>query len=182
MSTMRSHSSIGAPSIGPLSITPALLTTVSSRPSSALTRSTAANACKRSVMSAATTRARPASSAASCSKRSARRATSATVAPRAASALAVASPIPLLAPVTSATVPSSRSAMSAHVPEEGPDLVDEQLGLLEGREVPAAVQLVVVAQVTEPALDPAPRGGEDLAREDRDARRQLHRPDVVVAE
>src|SRR5918992_2076132 len=47
------------------------------------------------------------------SSRSARRATSATAAPWPASALAVASPIPLLAPVTSATVPSRRSAIGS---------------------------------------------------------------------
>src|SRR5437763_1506601 len=42
--TMRSHSSIGASSMGPRSTTPPLLTTVSSRPSAAPVRSTAASA------------------------------------------------------------------------------------------------------------------------------------------
>ena len=56
---MRSHSSTGASTIGPSSITPALLTTVSSRPSSATVRSTASIACCWSVTSVSSTRARP---------------------------------------------------------------------------------------------------------------------------
>jgi hypothetical protein len=50
---------------------------------------------------------------ASASSRSLRRAATATLAPARASVRAVASPMPLLAPVTSATVPSSRSPMSS---------------------------------------------------------------------
>src|SRR5215208_2352411 len=50
-------------------------------------------------------------SSASLSSLSLRRATTATAAPCRASAFAVASPIPLLAPVTNATVPSSLSAI-----------------------------------------------------------------------
>ena len=49
------------------------------------------------------------------SSRSSRRAASATLAPSAASSRAVASPIPLLAPVTSATVPSKEFATSSHI-------------------------------------------------------------------
>ena len=48
---IRSHSSTGASTISPSSITPALLTTMSSRPSSCAVRSTAATACSRSVTS-----------------------------------------------------------------------------------------------------------------------------------
>ena len=60
-------------------------------------------ACSRSVTSASI--ASPPISATSASRRSLRRAATATVAPWSASARAVASPIPLLAPVTSATCP-----------------------------------------------------------------------------
>src|SRR4051794_36464342 len=78
---------------------------MSSRPSSWTVRSTAATACSRSVTSVSM--AKPPIAAVSASSRSLRRATAATVAPCAASARAGASPIPLLAPVTSATVPWS---------------------------------------------------------------------------
>ena len=77
--------------------------TMSSRPSSSTVRSTAPIACSRSVTSASIASAadlgRRARRAGPCGARRA-----ATVAPCAASARAVASPIPLLAPVTSATV------------------------------------------------------------------------------
>src|SRR3954469_13017829 len=112
-SIIRSHSSTGASTIGPSSITPALLMTVSSRPSSCAVRSTAAWACARSVTSASI--ASPPISPASASSRSLRRAATATVAPCAASARAVASPIPLLAPVTSATVSWSSLLMAPRV-------------------------------------------------------------------
>src|SRR5829696_8399037 len=111
---MRSHSSVGAPTTGPSSITPALLITTSSRPSSATARSTAAIAWPWSVTSVSTATARPPSAAiaaTSASSRSVRRAATATAAPCPASARAAASPMPLLAPVTSATVPSSVSVM-----------------------------------------------------------------------
>src|SRR3954451_11080901 len=112
-SIIRSHSSTGASTIWPSSITPALLMTVSSRPSSCAVRSTAAWACARSVMSASI--ASPPISPASASSRSLRRAATATVDPCAASARAVASPIPLLAPVTSATVSWSSLLMAPRV-------------------------------------------------------------------
>jgi hypothetical protein len=95
-------------------MSPALLTSVSSRPSSPTTRSTALSACRRSVTSPSTTRALPPSAriaAATSSSRSRRRGSSATVAPSAARLCAVAAPMPLLAPVTSATVPWSFSVM-----------------------------------------------------------------------
>src|SRR4051794_3249645 len=107
--TIRSHSSTGASTIGPSSITPALLMTMSSRPSSRTVRSTAATACSRSVASVSIDR--PPICSASASRRSLRRAATATVAPSAASARAVASPMPLLAPVTRATVSCSALLM-----------------------------------------------------------------------
>jgi hypothetical protein len=115
---MRCHSSTGASRIGPSSIMPALLTSVSSRPSSDVVRSTAAIACCWSVTSASITSAVPPSSRiclARPSSRSTRRAASATAAPSRARYRAVASPMPLDAPVTRATVPSSRSVTSASV-------------------------------------------------------------------
>jgi hypothetical protein len=118
-STIRSHSSSGASMIGPSSITPALLTTVSMRPSSSTVVATACSACCWSVTSAVIVRALPPPSliwVASASSRSVRRATRATLAPRAASAAAVACPMPLEAPVTSATVPSRSSAMRRTLP------------------------------------------------------------------
>src|SRR5215211_2347514 len=110
---MRFHSSTGASSTGPSSIVPALFTKVSSRPSSATVRSTTPPASSSSVRSAPSESAVPPSAlivSVSVSKRSVRRAARATAAPRLASASAAASPIPLEAPVTSATVPSSVSA------------------------------------------------------------------------
>ncbi len=107
---MRCHSDTGAPSIDPSSITPALLTSVSSRPSSATVRATASAARAWSVTSDSSTSAVPLSTrmlAARASRRSLRRAATATAAPWADSIAAVASPIPLEAPVTRATVPSS---------------------------------------------------------------------------
>src|SRR5262245_21127595 len=113
-STIRCHSVRGAPAAGPSSITPALLTSVSSRPSSATVRSMVSAACCSPVTSASSTRAVPPSArmvAARESRRSLRRAATATAAPCPARASAVASPIPLDAPVTRATVPSSRCAI-----------------------------------------------------------------------
>jgi hypothetical protein len=106
-STICSHSLMGVPSAGPSSITPALLTRVSSLPSPATAASTAAVAPSALVTSACSTRAWPESArmaAASSSSLSRRRATKATAAPSAASLRAVAAPMPLLAPVTSTTV------------------------------------------------------------------------------
>src|SRR5690349_15145346 len=123
---MRSHSSTGASAIVPSSITPALLMTMSSRPSSPTAARTAALAWSRSLTSAWI--ARPPISPTSASSRSLRRATTATVAPSAASARAVASPMPLLAPVTSATVPSSLRPMRAalHLQLRGGGLAAER--------------------------------------------------------
>src|ERR1700710_978038 len=127
-SIIRSHSSVGASLIGPSSIWPALLTTMSSRPSSSTVRSTAAIACPWSVTSDSIASAVWPSapiSLASFSRRSSRRAATATLAPWAASARAVASPMPLLAPVTNATVPSSeviRSFLSSFCAPQLPHL------------------------------------------------------------
>ena len=78
-SIIRSQSSASAPTTGPRSISPALLTRVSSRPNRATACCTAPSACVRSVMSAATTSELPPASSISVarvSRRSLRRATS----------------------------------------------------------------------------------------------------------
>ncbi len=96
--------------MGPSNITPALLMSVSKRPSSRTVCATASVACASSVTSHSNTRAVPPAArtvAATSSSRSFRRAASATAAPCAASASAVAAPIPLDAPVTNATVPAN---------------------------------------------------------------------------
>ena len=105
-SSMRRQSSSGLVSNGPSSMTPALLTRISSRPNSSATRATAARPRLASVMSAGTAstgRFSAASSAARSASRSSRRATAATRAPPRASRRTVAWPMPLLAPVTRAT-------------------------------------------------------------------------------
>ena len=112
--TMRSHSSTGASITGPSNITPALLMTMSSRPNSSTTRWTAASASDRWVTSDSTGNAAPPASrtwAARVSSRSPRRATSPTEAPSDARRWAVAEPMPLDAPVTSATVDASGAAL-----------------------------------------------------------------------
>src|ERR1700683_3560157 len=109
-STICCHSGRGASTTGPSSTTPSLWMSVSRRPSPSTVRSTAPTACCSSVTSHSSTSAVPPwslMSAASASSRSPRRAASATAAPSAASAVAAAAPMPLEAPVTSATVPSS---------------------------------------------------------------------------
>src|SRR4051812_1146554 len=70
--------------------------------------------------------ARPSRSPARASSRSLRRAASATFAPWAASARAVASPMPLLAPVTSATGPSSVMPAWSQLPPRAPGLALER--------------------------------------------------------
>src|SRR5216683_718962 len=108
--TILSHSSAGASSASPSNMIPALLTSVSRRPSSLTACSTTSRACRWSVTSAGAASAVPPASRiveASSASRSPRRATRATAAPSAASLTAVAAPIPLLDPVTSATVPAS---------------------------------------------------------------------------
>jgi NAD(P)-dependent dehydrogenase (short-subunit alcohol dehydrogenase family) len=50
---------------------------------------------------------------------------------------------------------SAKAGAVGLMAEAGAHLVDEELGLLEGGEVPAAVELVPVAQVAEAPLDPA---------------------------
>ncbi len=55
---------------------------------------------------------------------------------------------------------------SAHCPERGADLVDEDLGLFERREVAALEGLVPVVNVREAALRPATGWPADLLRED----------------
>src|SRR5215218_2285949 len=89
---------------------------MSSRPNRSTVCWMTASAWMRSAMSAGITSAVPPAfsiSAARSSRRSLRRATSATEAPASASWRAVAAPIPLLAPVTRATVPVSVDAMGS---------------------------------------------------------------------
>ena len=114
-STMRCHSDNGASAAGPRSITPALLTSVSRRPRFETVCSTASAASSSLVTSHSMTSAVPPASPislASVSSLSLRRAARATAAPVAESWRAVAAPIPLDAPVTSATVPSRAEAMT----------------------------------------------------------------------
>src|SRR5919201_3192681 len=88
--------------------TPALLTSTSIRPYASIVLSTSRSTSARSLTSVGTARARPPCrtiSSASAWIRSARRAASTTAAPWRASSRAVAAPIPLDAPVTTATLP-----------------------------------------------------------------------------
>src|SRR5947209_14024504 len=72
--------------------------------------------------------------------------------------------------------------VSAHAPEEGAQLVDEQLGLLERREVSAALQLVPVTKIGEAPLRYASGEAEDLLGKDRASGRDADGRDVGVAE
>src|SRR5437868_3258314 len=90
--------------------TPALLTSTSIRPYASIVLATSRSTSARSVTSVGTARARPPCrtiSSASAWIRSARRAASTMAAPWRASSRAVAAPIPLDAPVTTATLPRS---------------------------------------------------------------------------
>src|SRR3954451_19321583 len=58
---------------------------------------------------------------------------------------------------------------STHGAERPPDLIDEEVRLLERGEVAAPVELFEEAQVRIVRLDPAPGRSDDLAGEDRDA-------------
>ncbi len=100
---IRSHSSGSADSNGAPSMTPAFATTRSAGPSPDRTAPAAASTAARSVTSTGT--ASPPISAAIASRRSLRRPRTATAAPAAANARAVASPSPLVAPVTTAMRP-----------------------------------------------------------------------------
>src|SRR5262245_37573059 len=65
----------------------------------------------------------------------------------------------------------------AELPEAAADLVDEDLGLLEGGEVSALGGLVPVADVDETLLGPPSRWPLELLREDRGAGRNGDRVD-----
>ena len=94
--------------MGPILLMPALLTSTSSRPNSVTAASARRWRSSRRVTSVARLTARPPRSRICCaswSRRSVRRAPSTTAAPRSASSRAVASPMPLLAPVTATTLP-----------------------------------------------------------------------------
>src|SRR5271165_1890805 len=135
MSIIRSHSSIGASTIGPSSITPALLTRMSIRPALERTSAITRGASAASVRSAGTTIGSGPAEAirvARSSRRSARRATIATVAPSAARASAVASPMPLDAPVTTATVDARRgdSVMAGSIATLARELHGRGMGLV----------------------------------------------------
>src|SRR3954447_14426449 len=122
---IRSHSSTVACSAVPRSMMPALLTRTSRRPRRSRACWTASAARSGSVMSASMTRDDPPSasmSPASSSSRGRRRATMPTVAPSRASRRAVAAPMPLLAPVTSATAPAMGLSVIASTPRARPAL------------------------------------------------------------
>jgi hypothetical protein len=109
-SICRCQSSNLTSSIGEISWTPALLNTRSTGPSSSASCSAAAVTADRSVTSRGRGRAVPAAAvmrAARASSLSERRAATATLAPRVANRNAVASPIPLEAPVTMAPRPAN---------------------------------------------------------------------------
>jgi hypothetical protein len=117
---MRRHSLVSAPITGPSSITPALFTSTSSRPSSSFVRVMNAFAWASSVTSVSIASARPPSPvirSASASMRSERRAASDTAAPACASVIAVASPIPDEAPVMAATRPDRSGLCIASPPQ-----------------------------------------------------------------
>ena len=142
------------PVTGPSSITPALLTRMST-PAELLARALdeRARAAPRRVTSTSIAAARPPSDSIrsrSDSSRSARRAPSATAAPSRASATAVASPMPDDAPVTSATLPSSAAQPSA------PPCVGRALRQLDQH--PRAEPGRAVARCTDaPCSTPCPR-------------------------
>src|SRR5262245_46404379 len=76
---------------------------------------------------------------------------------------------------------------SAHVSEGLAHLAHEDLGYLEGGEVAAALELAEVDQTGEALLRPAPRGAEDLLREDGASRRhrdriERRRPEALPVE
>jgi hypothetical protein len=96
-----------ASAVGPMTLMPALATNTSRRPNSDTaveTRRCRSSGLVTSIVAVATSAPPPRSSAAMRSSRSVRRAPSTTAAPRAASTRAVASPMPLLAPVMAMTV------------------------------------------------------------------------------
>src|SRR5581483_4054372 len=100
-------------SIGPPPATPALLTSTSHRPKASSTRSRSSSRSARLVTSQPTTSERPPRDpmcSATPSRRSTRRAARTTVAPRRARRLAVSSPNPDEAPVTTATAPLSSTS------------------------------------------------------------------------
>src|SRR6266849_1206960 len=107
-SIMRSHSSTFNSSSNESGIRPALLTRTSSRPNRSCARLTNAATSSRLVTSSLSGSASPpafSSSAASVFSLSSRLAPNTTLAPCAARCRAVASPIPLLAPVIATTLP-----------------------------------------------------------------------------
>src|SRR5215212_3701878 len=109
-SNIRRHSSESPFSTLESSMAPALLTRMSTRPNSSLACRIRPCACSSSVTSHSTESARPPSPfirSTRSSSRSSRRAATTTGAPSAAKASAVASPMPLDAPVMTATLPSS---------------------------------------------------------------------------
>src|SRR3954447_1269465 len=109
------HSLVSAPVTGPSSITPALLTSTSSPPSRSAVPSTNARACPSSLTSVGNASARPPSPAmrsATACRRSSRRPARPTAAPAPARRMALASPIPEVAPVTAATFPSSLASIA----------------------------------------------------------------------
>jgi hypothetical protein len=115
------HSVSGRSNAAPLTPTPALFTSTSIGPNSALTVSTARSTSSGSVTSSPTPyerMPRSASSAAAARAESSDRLVTATAAPASPRACAIARPSPLLPPVTSATVPSREKAARAFMKSE----------------------------------------------------------------
>ena len=125
---MRCHSSTGMTSGRPATITPTLLTTTSTAPNSSSTRSRAAtkSSLPGDVAPLRDTAVPPAAviSVATVAARSSSTSVTRTREPRAASSWAIARPIPLPAPVTTAAVPSrskgASSVMDGTVPPPAP--------------------------------------------------------------
>src|SRR5215204_5587023 len=117
-STRRDWDSSGTSSKRPHMLVPALLTHTSIPPKAEIAASVRSRTRSGSVTSVGTASARPPSSSqsrAACSSSSRRRAARTTLAPRLAKALAVASPMPLEAPVIT-TVASRRLSMVTLLP------------------------------------------------------------------
>src|SRR4029453_13246248 len=71
--------------------------------------------------------------------------------------------------------PPFRCLVSSKSPERGSHLCGEDVRLLPGGEMAAPLGFVEIGDVRIRLLDPAARGGEDLAGERREADRSRHR-------
>src|SRR3954470_16240333 len=164
-------------------MTAALLTRMSSAPSSATVRSTAASTCSRERTSQPIAIAVPPSrviASTVSAQSSSRRSLTATCAPSAASLIAVAAPIPRPAPVTSAARPSSRAmrpdrSRSGSEPRAGPPHAEPArgVGLERQRDRQRVLGLVVEVDqrvaVAQRQRDLRLAAGELVDRDDRRA-------------